>query len=430
MKSSFPISFKKISLNTIILSLFFFLSSLIQLGFFILLTYTISQEHVALYELGRSCLEIGAGIAGPGFITLIIRESSSDVRWWKTNYKKLKNLILICSGLVSAILILSLSFFFPLFEEGLILIIFCISIIFQNTSGLYDALLLSREHFFLSSLLNIVFSFAYICLGILVALWMPYAILGIAILLWLRWVIQTVVLFYYSTPIVKDQTDDIEQFSQSLKNLVFAILPLIIGTISFVLYNRIDVLMLEWMGYGNTIAFYGAAFRPIGFLITLFSTFYQALAPTLAKLLKTNVKKSYFLLSKCGLLYGSFGLALSLLLYYYRSSIISIIYPETFAQSLFAFEALLWTLPIALLGNAFGNFLIYQGKMGSGYYAIISIVGLIINVVGNLYAIPLYNFIGAAWITLITDLITTILMVVAATHIMLKENAKSILETK
>ncbi len=423
MISSFSTSFKKISLNTVILSFFFLLSSLIQLGFFILLTYIISQDQVALYELGRSCLEIGAGIAGPGFIALIIRESSSDVRWWQSNYKKLKILILLCSILIAAMLILSLSFFFTSFNEGLVLIIFCVSIVFQNTSSLYDALLQSREQFFLSSFINILCSFAFVGLGIFVAYWMPYAIMGIAILLWLRWIIQTVVLFICSKSFVLATSQNIDRFSQSLKKLMYAIFPLIIGTISFVLYNRIDVLMLEWMGYGETIAFYGAAFRPIGFLITLFSTFYQALAPTLAKLLKTNVEKSFWFISKCGILYGGFGIALAFLLYYFRSFIISAIYPETFAISLYAFEALLWSLPIALLGNAFGNFLIYQGRNGTVFYALISILGLIINVFGNLIAIPLYNFVGAAWITLMTDLITTILMVLAAYKVMIMAKA-------
>ena len=44
-------------------------------------------------------------------------------------------------------------------------------------------------------------------------------------------------------------------------------------------------------------------------------------------------------------------------------------------------------------------------------------IGLIINVVGNLIVIPVYNFEGAAWITLATDGITTLFMVCAAAQV-------------
>jgi O-antigen/teichoic acid export membrane protein len=48
---------------------------------------------------------------------------------------------------------------------------------------------------------------------------------------------------------------------------------------------------------------------------------------------------------------------------------------------------------------------------------IVNIIGVLVNIIGNLYAIPKYNFIGAAWITVLTDFMTTLLMTLAAIKI-------------
>ncbi len=65
--------------------------------------------------------------------------------------------------------------------------------------------------------------------------------------------------------------------------------------------------------------------------------------------------------------------------------------------------------------------------LGNEDYVLISIAGLIINVLGNLLAIPLYNFVGAAWITLMINLITTHQMVLATYKIMMMVKAISVL---
>ncbi|MGC9326206.1 MAG: polysaccharide biosynthesis C-terminal domain-containing protein, partial [Candidatus Hinthialibacter sp.] len=192
------------------------------------------------------------------------------------------------------------------------------------------------------------------------------------------------------------------------------ITPISIGAISFIIYARIDVLMLQWMGFEHTIAIYGCAFRPIGFLSMFVAAFYHAFAPTVSKMIHRDPRRAFYVSAKAGALFSLAGLAAALFIFVLRHEITSLLYPEIFESTADALGPLAWSLPIIFGGNAVGFFLVNQGKKGATYYMIVNLIGVVVNILGNLLVIPSHNFVGAAWMTVATDAITTLLMILFA----------------
>jgi O-antigen/teichoic acid export membrane protein len=411
-----PIS--TITHNALYLAMYQFLCGLIQFSFFLLLLRIIPQSHMDIFELGRSCLEIGVGIIGSSLAAVIVRENARNQHWWLANSplirKLLRNTTLLVGALIYVLVLLSAHTVIHTVVIGSL----CLTIYFQSRTELYEAFYRSRDQVKWPVFIGLLCSISVTLITLLCVLYLPNPVLWAAFGILLRYLIQGSILSWRSsTTLSGDEPFHAETRNLSCSDIVKDVAPISVGAIAFIIYARIDVLMLQWMGFEHMIATYSCAFRPLGFLSVFVAAFYLAFAPSISKMIYRDTRKAFWISIRVGLCFSLAGLLFAVGIAAFRQEITALLYPDNFSLTADGLFVLAWTLPIVFGGNAIGFYLVNYGKQGTKYYMIVNIIGVLVNIIGNLYAIPKYNFIGAAWITVLTDFMTTLLMTLAAIKI-------------
>lgn len=389
----------------------------LQFLFFLLLINTFTSDELGLFELGRACLEIGAGVAVPGLALIVLRENSRRKEWWLIQgpgvMALLDKIVLAAATLLFAAVILES---FTLTRAG-VLGMFCAAIYFQSTCSVYESLFISLNQVQWAMSVNVLCNLAVLGLGAGLVLYFPFPLAGATSALLLRWALNHVLYVRRVRRIYAAMSPGAPSAALSLAELTRDFWPLTLGSVFFILYARIDTIMLEWLGPVSSIAYYSGAFRLAGLLSMIFLSVYQALAPTISRRINRSRPAAFRFVAAIGSLLGALGLMLALLLQGASGRITAWLYPDTYQLTTHALQVMAWTLPITFLGNAFGYFLVNEEKQGIRYYMGINLAGLLINMTGNAILIPTHGFIGAAWMTVATDGLTTLAMVFSAAWI-------------
>ncbi len=416
-------SFSTITQNAIWLGVYQLFSGLIQFGFFLLLLRIIPKSHMDIYELGRSCLEIGVGIIGSSVAAVIVRENARNQNWWRANSNSIRRLLRCATLLVGLAIYLLVLLSTGSSLHAIIIGFFCITIYIQSRTELYEAFYRSKDHVKFPVYVGLASSLGITLVTLVCVLFLPYPVIWAAGGICLRFFAQGTILSIHSRMYITDSKEkefDIQRMKY--RDLLMDITPISIGAIAFIIYARIDVLMLQLLGYERMIAIYGCVFRPIGFLSIFISAFYHAFAPSVSKMVHQNPRYALLVSVKIGFMFFLTGLFLGIVIIIFRSNITSFLYPDTFRMASDGFFVMAWSLPIVFGGNAIGFYLVNFGKKGAFCYMFVNILGVSINIIGNYYVIPTYHFIGAAWITVLTDAITTCLMLFSAITISRKKD--------
>jgi O-antigen/teichoic acid export membrane protein len=394
-------------------------NGVLQFVFFAYLTYALGVDYLSIFELGRNYLEIGTGIIAPGLVLIIIRENSRQKDWWIKHRSPIIRLNTFAALLVALISFILGNLYTFETQRVLAIAIFCITIYFHSICNLYEALFLSIEKVHITAKVSILCNIISIGIGVAGIYLTPYKLFSASFSILIRWILSNYLLDRqlrkeYST-IKLSSTNS----SFDLAQIFRMYWPLTLGSISFSIYAKIDVLMLEWFGYTSEIAIYSGAYRITMLLCGIFLSIYQVISPKISRNLKISLLKTYRLVFIIGIIIGTFGLCLSFLIQIY-GNLILLIYDNAFEHSEACLRILSWTIPIIFFGNAFGFYLINEEKDGVYYYAGISVFGMAFNIIGNYIFIPQYNILGAAAMTVATDGVTTLAMVVFSGIIALK----------
>ncbi|MBI1881403.1 MAG: flippase [Chloroflexi bacterium] len=190
--------------------------------------------------------------------------------------------------------------------------------------------------------------------------------------------------------------------------LLRASLPFGVITLTLLIADRIDTIILSLWTEDVIVGWYNVAY---GLMINL--TFFSAmlngaLGPTLARTYvgdKQTVNKVYQTSFRI-LFIASIPLAIGATVLADR--IISFLYTDEFLPAVPAFQVLVWALPITALHSL-------CSAMATASYrekdqAKIRVIGSVANIVMNIFAIPRFGLMGAAVVTLLTELIIFALM--------------------
>ena len=187
-----------------------------------------------------------------------------------------------------------------------------------------------------------------------------------------------------------------------------ASLPFGVITLTLLIADRIDTIILSLWTEDVVVGWYNVAY---GLMINL--TFFSAmlngaLGPTLARTYagdKQTVNKVYQTSFRM-LFIASIPLAAGATILAGR--IISFLYTDEFLPAVPALQVLVWILPITALHSLCSAMATasYQEKD----QAKIRVIGAVANIALNFFAIPRYGLMGAAVVTLLTELIIFVLM--------------------
>jgi len=184
--------------------------------------------------------------------------------------------------------------------------------------------------------------------------------------------------------------------------------PMGVYMILFSGYDRaVDSALIKQFIGVEQLAFYALAYKIYGNLIQPAYFLVNSIFPLMSDN-KTN-KKSLFWRSS-GLMMAGILLIFPLI-FVLAPWIINVLAGSSFGPSVMILRILLIAMVFAYISHMVGFTVIARG--GQKQILVIGIISLIVNVVGNLLTIPSFGIVGAAWTTVMTEAVASVLMIIA-----------------
>lgn len=181
--------------------------------------------------------------------------------------------------------------------------------------------------------------------------------------------------------------------------MFFESYPLMINNLLSSLFFRIDVLILQPLKGDTVLGYYNTAYKFIDALNFIPSNFTLALFPTLARSGQDAMLRTYILALKI-LLWISLPLTVGTI--FIAHDLIQIFGGDAYLpDSAIALQYLIWFLPFSFINSVTHYVLIALNQQR--YLTRAFIIGVVFNVAANLIAIPPLSYVGAALVTILSE---------------------------
>lgn len=184
--------------------------------------------------------------------------------------------------------------------------------------------------------------------------------------------------------------------------------PMGVYMILFSGYDRaVDSALIKQFIGVEQLAFYALAYKIYGNLIQPAYFLVNSIFPLMSD--KETNKKSLFW--KSMILMGAGSLVVFPLIFGLAPWIIEVLAGNGFGMSVVVLRILLVAMIFAYVSHLVGFTVIARG--GQKKILWIGIISLLVNIIGNVIAIPYFGIVGAAWVTVITEAVASVLMIIA-----------------
>lgn len=188
-----------------------------------------------------------------------------------------------------------------------------------------------------------------------------------------------------------------------IKKAIVESLPYGLLGVLGLLYFRIDVVILSYLKGSFETGIYGVAYRFLEAVVFIPSSFALAILPISIKKIAVNPQSIYKLYKKAMSLLFLIAIPLTFAYWFVLPFFIRQFLPQYF-KSINVLLILALTIPFMFMISVQGAIL-FSSKKFLKALLIMSVFNLSFNVLMNLYLIPNYSYFGAAWATLISDIV-------------------------
>jgi O-antigen/teichoic acid export membrane protein len=194
--------------------------------------------------------------------------------------------------------------------------------------------------------------------------------------------------------------------------LLKAGLPFALASAFIVVYKLLDVTMLKYMlASDEVVGWYGASVKLINILLFVPMALSAALFPALSEMGGDRERLSRAASVSIRLLAG-LALPVALLVFFHAETIAAVALGEGYGPAASSLRVLGISLPLVFASYPLSILLKSTGR--ERLFAAGSLVGALANVAANLYAIPRWEHVGAAWTTVVSEALVLVLFVVFA----------------
>ncbi|MFH1938424.1 MAG: flippase [Patescibacteria group bacterium] len=186
--------------------------------------------------------------------------------------------------------------------------------------------------------------------------------------------------------------------------------PLALASIFVLIYFRLDTIMLSLMKPITDVGIYNLAYKFLESLLFFPAMFVGLMMPLMSKYAFSAKKKFKDIIQKTLDILLIFIIPLMIGTFFLSQRLVVLVGGEDFILSGEVLNILIIATGIIFLGVLFSNMIIALEKQKALVY--IYGLGAIINLVTNFIFIPRYSYHGAAWTTVLTELVVTVLMMV------------------
>lgn len=183
--------------------------------------------------------------------------------------------------------------------------------------------------------------------------------------------------------------------------------PVILSGIGIIIYMRLDIIMIKFFMGSENVGIYSAALRISEGIYFIPMALLSSINPMLLNFYKDKIK--YHLLYRNVLILFNFiSLCFCLFFSFTSDFFIQILYGTEFVDAGEILVIHIWTTIFVFLGIPLSSYLIFDDNSKILFFK--TLIGLIINIILNFVLIPLYGLTGAAYATLITQIIISFIL--------------------
>lgn len=380
------------------------LTRIISFFYVIFLAKTLGVSEFGLYTLALAYFSIISSVADFGFNRFLTREVAKDR---SQASKLLWNIIILRLTLTSilfALFAVILYTFDPDKMRVSLILLATLAILPQAIALTFDAIFvaiqklqISAFSLFVSSLVIAVAGFVLVGKG--------FGTMGAVNALILGQVVYAVILLIF---LYKHEKFVISEINLKLiKDAIKGSLPYGLLGILGLLYFRIDTILLSYIKGSFETGIYGAAYKFLESVIFIPSAFSLALFPILSRLHESNIKDARKLYFKSLKVMGTLGIVVFLGYILILPKVISMYLPN-YSSSITAIKILAIAIPFMFAQGVAVSVLLSTDKYLKPVI-ILSIFTLVFNIGANLFFIPQYGFIGASWVTVLSEILSFII---------------------
>ena len=378
------------------------LSKVIGLFYTIFLAKNLGVEIFGLFSVGLAYFSIVSAISDFGFNRYLIREISKDEG---QKWEIVCNLLILRLTLVSlffGIFSVFLYFFDPNKMRVSIILLSSLAVLPQTVALTFDGIFIALRKLQFSALASIVSSLATVFIGFLL-INMGFEIYGAVnalILGQLVFAIFFIILFSFHSGVHFGEIK-LSIIKSSLKGSLPYGLLAILG----LLYFRIDTVILSYLRGNFETGLYGASYRFLEATAFIPTAFSSALFPVLARLHQAkSLAEMRDLYIKSVKLMGFLGFFITIILIALASQIIKYLMPD-FIQSVDIVKILSLSVPLMFMASP-GVQVMFSSDKYLKSVLFLSVFTLGFNILLNLLFIPSFGIWAAAWITVLSDLLS------------------------
>ncbi len=285
-----------------------------------------------------------------------------------------------------------------------ITLLFTIQTIFTSFTNLFNGSLQAVEEGKYQAIGNIILTILLL-IFILLSIFGDFGLYGITFAYLIANILVTI--FQYLTVEKRLSRPKIEFDWEFCKKITLYSIPFALTSFFGVVIYNADMVMITTMvsSYANGI--YSAAYKLVSVLTLFYGIYSTVVFPVMSRLF-VNEKNLLVLSFEKSLKYLMlFILPISFAIIFYSSDIVLLIFGNEYLQTSTVLSIIMWTVPISFINGVCLTLLNASHK--EKYVTIVYLIATIFNVGLNFIIIPKYSYNGAAFTTILCDLLITVL---------------------
>lgn len=191
------------------------------------------------------------------------------------------------------------------------------------------------------------------------------------------------------------------------KKVTLLSIPFALASFFYTIYYSIDVVMLTHLIGSYPTGIYNAAYKLISVLTLFYSIYVAVIFPAMNKFYKNDESLLTISLEKSIKYLSLIMVPIAIATMFYSTDIIQLIYGNKFDAAASALSILIWTVCLLFINGACTMLL--QASHKEVTVTKVYAIAAVFNIVLNIFMIPHYSYNGAAFTTVMSDLLILII---------------------
>jgi O-antigen/teichoic acid export membrane protein len=192
---------------------------------------------------------------------------------------------------------------------------------------------------------------------------------------------------------------------ETAKNLFRDSWPLVLSGVVIAIYMKIDQVMIKYFMSVKDVGYYAVAVKLCEAWYFVPMAISTSIFPAIVNAKQVNEKLYLSRLQKLYDFLAAIAIAIAIPVTFLSDFIINLLYGQAYQPAASVLTIYIWAGVATFLGVASSQYLISENLTKLAFYR--TLIGMIVNVIMNLYLIPIYGINGAAIATLVSYTLAT-----------------------